>query len=825
VERPQRVFLSHTAELREFPPDRSFVAAAEAAVSAAGDAITDMAYFPARDSEPAEYCRAQVRGCDVYVGMIGLRYGTPVRDEPEVSYTELEFDTATGVRLPRLVFLLDEDAAVPIPPGRLFDSDAELRARQRAFRERLQASGIMTGKFSSPEQLQRLLFQALTSQPTIVARTQGMGVRLAQRPPFLAGREELLAELDARLTGRHRSGPGIVALHGLGGAGKTSVAVEYAHRHLAECGVVWQLPAEEPVALAGGLSELAAELGPADGPDAGNPVARVHAALARRDDWLLIFDNAPDPAAIDRSLPPAGGGRVLITSQYLFWPGGQALEVRLLNQATAAEFLMTRTGASAGEEAAAAELAGELDGLPLALEQAAAYMRATGRDIPGYLELFREWWAELMARGELAGYDKRVTTTWKLAFTEAGKSGPASSLLRLVACCAAENIPLRLLLRPRPGLAAAVGAEVAPLLMPLLNDPITCDDAVVGLQRYSLISPPHDGMVSVHRLVQKITMAQLDLGVADDWRQATAALIEAALPKDPEDPANWPVFAVLLPHAQMALTHASYGMDKVAAYLRAIGNYRAALDLQRQILTACELDLGAEHPRTLTARANLATLTGQAGAPAAARDQLAALLPVLTRVLGAEHRATLAARASLAYCTGETEAPAAACDQFAALLPVLTRVLGAEHPATLTARSNLARWTGMAGDPAGARDQFAVLLPIQEGASGGRHPDTLTVRASVAHWTGMAGDPGAARDQYAELVPIREQVLGAEHPKTLVARAGLARWTGKAGNPAGARDQYAKLLPLLERFLGAEHPDTREARATLAQGARQAESR
>ena len=114
-----RVFVSHTSELREFPPGNSYVAAAERAISAAGHVIVDMADFPAADQPAAGLCMDLVRGCDVYVGVLGTLYGSPVRDKPEVSYTELEFDTATEAGLDRLVFLLDEGAAdVGLPVSR-----------------------------------------------------------------------------------------------------------------------------------------------------------------------------------------------------------------------------------------------------------------------------------------------------------------------------------------------------------------------------------------------------------------------------------------------------------------------------------------------------------------------------------------------------------------------------------------------------------------------------------------------------------------------------------------------------------------------------------
>ena len=642
-------------------------------------------------------------------------------------------------------------------------------------------------------------------------------------PVFLAGRENLLADLDARLSAGDGAAPRVVALCGLGGAGKTSVALEYAYRHLAGLGVVWQLAAEEPAGLAAGFGDLAAQLGARTLLDSGDPVAQVHAVLAARPGgWLLIFDNAPGPAALRDVLPPAGRGQVLITSQDPHWPG-QAIDVPVLDQEVAAAFLLTRTGSA--DEGAAWELAGELGGLPLALEQACAYMQAAGRSIAGYLALFQQRRTDLLAQGEIAGYGKQVTTTWALAFDQLQQTAPrAISLLRLLACCAPEQIPLNLLLQPRPRLAQALDADVPRLLLPLLEDPLAADGAVAALRRFSLISAPVEGSVSVHRLVQAVTLAQLHDGQAEAWLQAARSVIGAAMPADATRPENWPVCAALLPHVQALHPAESDAMARMASFLGNSGNYAAARVLQQQIVGAREPMLGAEHPDTLSARANLAFWSGQAGNPAAARDQYAALLPVRERVSGAEHPSTLTVRANLSSWTAQAGDQAAARDQFAALLPVRERVLGAEHPSTLTARANLAYWTGEAGDPAAARDQYAALLPVRERVLGAEHPSILAVRANFARWTGEAGNPAAARDQYAALLPVRERVSGVEHPNTLAVRANLARWTGEAGNPAAARDQYAALLPVRERVSGVEHPNTLAVRANLARWTEQADS-
>ena len=234
-----KVFLSHTKELREYPEgERSFVNQAERAVSACGHVIVDMADFPALDQVPAEVCVERVRACDVYVGLFGMRYGSPVRGQPSRSYTELEFDTASEAGLPRLIFIVDPSSTqsgLPLDAG----ADHRYGERQETFLRRVRDSGLTVQSFRNPDDLRDKVSQALRAlaatgprvpaaakgspQPPLLSRPEAFSRQASfSRPvpellaylPDRQRQEEMMGILMDRLTEKNPTGPLVVILHG-----------------------------------------------------------------------------------------------------------------------------------------------------------------------------------------------------------------------------------------------------------------------------------------------------------------------------------------------------------------------------------------------------------------------------------------------------------------------------------------------------------------------------------------------------------------------------------------------------------------------------------
>ncbi|MEU1754500.1 FxSxx-COOH system tetratricopeptide repeat protein [Micromonospora matsumotoense] len=658
-----------------------------------------------------------------------------------------------------------------------------------------------------------------TDQPTAAA-TAGPWSQvwnLRPRDPNFAGRGSELAELRTRLSSGGAAG--VQAIHGLGGVGKTQLALEYAHRHRADYDVVWWISAEQSGAVGEQFSTLGIALGVLDAQvDSVIAQSKIKEYLRGRDRWLLIFDNAEKPEDL-RPWLPDGEGHVLVTSRTRNWGQlARTLELDILPRGEAVELLTLRlTGISATE---ADQLAEDLGDLPLALAQSASYLAEFGMSVADYRQVLRDETRAVLDEGQPAGYPHSLAAAATLSTAALGAKDPAAlAVLYLCAFLAPEPVPTDLVvtIARHANLQLDVLAPLAQIIdKPLKRQRSISAVGASGLARVEL------GTITVHRLVQAVVRDQIDPAVAAELRVRIEAALGTVDPGKPRDAATWPQWSMILPHLlAMDPAHTDNPDLRLRArdaivYLLCRGDSRPAQQLADNLYQEWKKRHGPDHVDTLRAATELVWAYRDLGQLDRLRPLIDDTLTRQINILGRGHPDTLRTASDLAVVHGELGHYQRALEIDEDVYGMRVRVLGKDHPDTLTSAANLATALNDAG-------QFDRALEVAEDVYrrlarvlGENHPDTLTSAMDLASSLGWVGEFDralvVAEDAYRRLV----RVLGEDHPYTLTSASNLVGRFSDLGNFERALEVAEDAYRRRAQVLGEDHRDTLLGMVNLA---------
>ena len=534
--------------------------------------------------------------------------------------------------------------------------------------------------------------RSITKQPRFPGALPPIWNVPHNRNPNFTGREDHLASLKMGLSSGKLAAL-TQAIHGLGGVGKTQLALEYAYRNVADYDIVWWVRSEEPATLAADYASLAKALNMPEKEAADQEliIKAVKQWLEQNPKWLLVFDNAKDRADVKKYIPHGQMGHVLITSRNANWRGtATLLDVKVLERKESVDFLLKRTGYTDMEAAGA--LADALGNLPLALEQAGAYMEAKGRTLSDYLNMFTVHKNKLLNRAAPStDYPDTVATTWDIAFNEVKQlSSSGADLLNLCAFLAPDDIPVELLnsgVEYLPGSLAAVA-----------GDPLAFDDAVDPLRRYSLVEITAES-ISVHRLVQAVTRNRLDGDELKKLAEAAVRIVNKAFPSGSDDVRTWPVCSRLLPHALAAAEHAealdvapdSTGrlLNQTGVYLKGHAQFAEAKGMHERALAIYEAEYGPDHPDVATNLNNLGLVLKALGDMEGAKKMFERALVIGEAAYGPDHPQVAIYVNNLGGVLQDIEDMEGAKKMFERALAIDAYTYGPDHPKQAIVVNNL----------------------------------------------------------------------------------------------------------------------------------------
>ncbi|MDR0459292.1 MAG: tetratricopeptide repeat protein [Coriobacteriales bacterium] len=636
---------------------------------------------------------------------------------------------------------------------------------------------------------------------------------LPDRNLYFAGRKLELEQIEAAFTDGQRA-----VLTGNGGYGKTQIALEYAYQHLGDYQHIWWVNAESELSLQNDYREFAQYNGLSSSfNEEFDQVLRfMKRWFAENSGWLFVYDNAEGVKKLEVYLP--GGtakGCVLVTTRDTRHKiPGKTISTDVFMPDESRAFLKERLTESSVEvtDNEANQLADLLGHLPLALEQAAAYIYRHQRSLVEYINLFQKHGVRVLKGTE---DEETVLTTWSISFG-AIESVAAKQLFNVCAYLAPDDIPLNLLIDGREELPEKLQSE-------LCSDEFLQDELLDELRHYSLISlkrENNDPLISIHRLVQQVV--RKELGAGSEWLEFALNTSNAGYTYETVDVESASSFRLQLPHALEVAEQAEdvfTGEDnrrfeaaslfmKAGYGLHNQGDYPKALELHQKALAIKEEVLGDRHPSTAMTYSNIAAVYHAQGDYPKALEWNQKALAIKEEVLGDRHPDTATTYNNIAVVYHDQGDYPKAQEWYMRALVINEEVLGDRHPDTAKTYNNIATVYFTQGDYPKALEWYQKALAIYEDVLGDRHPDTATIHNNIASVYRARGDYPKALEWFVKALAINEEVLGDRHPSTAMSYNNIAAAYHAQGDYPEALEWFEKALAIYEEVLGDQHPDT-----------------
>ncbi len=650
-----------------------------------------------------------------------------------------------------------------------------------------------------------------------------------QRNQYFTGREDVLKKLHNALKS-DKAAALAQAISGLGGIGKTQTAVEYTYQYRNEYDSVLWVKADSREALISDYAALAhvLDLPEKDAKEQNLAVAAVRRWLENNSRWLLVFDNADEPGLLEDYIPINHKGHILLTSraqQFDKLGISKPVELKKMPPDEAKEFLLKRSGRSdlsQAENEALLNMAKELDYLPLALEQAGAYIKELKSGFSNYLSSYRTRGLDMFKKHPpvTGKYPESVATTWLLNFEQVEKTSKASAeLLIASAFFNPDNIPFELIIRGAPEL----GETITSAIEGLEKDPLVLDELLLPLTRYSLITRDASAY-SIHRLEQVVIRDRMGKDAERVWAERTVKAIKRAFPS--VEFSNWHLCERLIPHAQAGaelIRKYKFEFEEAAGLLNEAGTYQyeralysEAETMFRRALEIKEKSLGKDHPDVAMSLNNLAGLYHTQGKYAEAEPMYRRALEICEKSLGTDHPDVATSLNNLAelyrvqgkYDKTET--------MYRRALEIREKSLGTDHPDVAISLNNLALLYFAQGKYTEAEPMYRRALEIWEKSLGIDHPNVATSLNNLAELYRAQGNYAEAEPMCRRALKKREKSLGIDHPDIAMSLNNLAGLYYEMGRYDEAEPLYRRALEICEKSLGENHPNVATILGNLA---------